>query len=96
MLLLGVSEVVIHNKTGAQGDPTQLCLTSLTTFLKLKKKRYRINLRGISIPHGVRIPSQTTHLTTKPRTPPGGAGVCEVTHQPMTPAARHACATACQ
>lgn len=61
-----------------------------------KKKRYHINLRGISIPHGVQIPSQTAHLTTKPRTPPGGAGVCEVTHQPMTPAARHACAAACQ
>lgn len=39
MLFLGVSEVVICNKTGARGDPTQQYLTSLTTFLKLKKKK---------------------------------------------------------
>lgn len=52
MLFLGVSEVVIHNKTGAQGDPTQLCLTSVTTFLKLKNQAC-VNLCGIGILHGI-------------------------------------------
>lgn len=65
MLFLGVSEVVIHHKTGAQGDPTQFCLTSVTTFLKLKKGA-RIDLCGIRILHGAQIPSQTAHLITKP------------------------------
>lgn len=75
MLFLGVSEVVICNKTGARGDPTQLCLTSVTTFLKLKKKGGgRINLCGISVLRGIQIPSQTAS-DPNPELPQGGWGV---------------------
>lgn len=36
-LFLRVSEVLTHNNTGARGDPTQLCLASLTNFSQLSK-----------------------------------------------------------
>lgn len=61
-LFLRVSEALTHNNTGARGDPTQLCLASVTNFSQLNKGAHR-NLGGISIPHSAQIPS---HPTTKP------------------------------
>lgn len=60
-LFLRVSEALTHNNTGARGDPTQLCLASVTNFSQLNKGAHR-NLGGISFPHSAQIPS---HPTTK-------------------------------
>lgn len=61
-LFLHVSEVLTHNNTGARGDPTQLCLASLTNFSQLSKGA-QSHLGGICVPHSAQIPSR---LTTKP------------------------------
>jgi len=61
-------------------------------LLKTEKKGALINPCGISILHGVQIPSQTAHPITDAWTPPWRLGR-EVTRQPMTSAAHHPLAT---
>jgi len=75
MLLLGVSEVVIHNKTGAQGDRVQLCPTSVTTFLKLKKKGPLLIPVGSASCMAFRFPPKLRIRSPTPELPLGGWGV---------------------
>lgn len=73
-LFLRVSEALTHNTTGADSDPTQLCLASVTNFSQLNEGAHR-NLGGISIPHSAQIPS---HPLTRPPNhdlPQGGCAV---------------------